>query len=360
MLRKVVSTLVLSAISIAYVKAQTSDPVLQLLKNAQHHAEQHGAKYKVILSPLDNLLQGADPKVNMSAVQKAGFPVIVWTVNDAKRIRALLEQHADGIISDRPDLLLQAMNDSKDQNYIAHFDNEGHRGGRDLRPENTLPAFEEGLNNLLSTLETDTGVTSDHVSLISHERFINPQTCRRADGASYSEQNRVWIKDISMAEAQKQFICDKTFRGPQQRNYLTLSPVAVAFAKAQGLPSPYSPVNAEQLFDFVAFYLNYYKDGSGAKLPEAKARWQNAEKVRFNLETKIDPRYPDQTLSPEDFVNALCGAVTKHHLESRSDVQSFDFRTLVLTQERYPAIQTVYLLGDMQAVQPALLPEALR
>jgi glycerophosphoryl diester phosphodiesterase len=259
----------------------------------------------------------------------------------------------NGIISDRPDILRQELAHAReaaltpaDKAYFARFDAEGHRGGRNLRPENTLPAFEVGLDNLITTIETDTGVTADHASLISHEQFINPQTCRHADGSPYAEADRIWIKDITMAEAQKRFICDKVFRGPQQKNDLTLSPVAAAFAKEKGLSSPYVPTHAGQLFDFVAYYVEYYKAGPGRSHSEAEARWRNAAKVRFNLETKITPASTEQqhTFDPSVFVNTLCGTIKAKKMEARSDIQSFDFRTLTLTRQKYPEIRTVFLL----------------
>jgi glycerophosphoryl diester phosphodiesterase len=298
-------------------------------------------------------LSGGNPAIDLKAVQAAGFRVVVWTVNDPVRMRDLIQQRVDGIISDRPDLLRQALTQAQgaeltpeDKAYFARFDAEGHRGGRDLRPENTLPAFEVGLDHLMATIETDTGVTADRVSLISHEQFINPQTCRYADGSPYTEANRIWIKDITMAEAQKRFICDKVFRGPQQKNDLTLSPVVTAFAKEKNLRSAYVPTNAEQLFDFAAYYVEYYKDGAGKHHPEAEARWRNAAKVRFNLETKITPASTEQrhTFDPSIFVETLCGAIKAKKMEARSDVQSFDFRTLAIVRQKYPEIQTVFLL----------------
>ncbi|MFL6464180.1 MAG: glycerophosphodiester phosphodiesterase family protein, partial [Bryobacteraceae bacterium] len=321
--------------------------VIELLQRAKQESGARGSKCIPVLSPADSLLSGADPAIKFKAVQAAGFPVIVWTVNNPARMRELIEQRIDGIISDRPDLLRQElMNAQKDQGYFARFNAQGHRGGRDLRPENTLPAFEAGLDNLITTIETDTGVTADRVSLISHEQFINPQTCRHADGSPYTEANRVWIKDITMAEAQKRFICDRTFRGPQQKNDLVLSPVAVAFAQAKGLNSPYAPTNVEQLFDFAAYYVEYYKSGAGKSHPGAEARWRNAAKVRFNLETKITPASTEQqhTFGPDIFVKTLCGAIKAKGMEARSDIQSFDFRTLTITRHEYPEIQTVFLL----------------
>jgi len=327
--------------------------VIDLLRRAKQELGTYGAKCIPVLSPADQLMSGPHPALDFKAVQAAGFPVVVWTVNNPARMRELMEQRIDGIISDRPDLLRQELVNarkgaltSEDKTYFARFDAEGHRGGRDLRPENTLPAFEVGLDNLITTIETDTGVTADHVSLISHEQFINPQTCRHTDGSPYTEMNQVWIKDITMAEAQKRFICDKVFRGPQQKNDLTLSPVAVAFAREKDLNSPYVPTNVEQLFDFVSYYVEYYKTGAGKGQPDAEARWRNTAKVRFNLETKITPASTEQrhTFEPDVFVRTLCGAIKAKSMEARCDVQSFDFRTLTLTRQKYPEIQTVFLL----------------
>ena len=332
--------------------------VIQLLQAAKQELGTHQAKCIPVLSPSDHLVSGATPAIDFRAVQATGFPVVVWTVNDPVRMRELIAQRAGGIISDRPDLLRQVLAHEQeavltleDKIYFAQFDAEGHRGGRDLRPENTLPAFEVGLDNLITTIETDTGVTADHTSLISHEQFINPQTCRYADGSPYTESNRVWIKDITMAEAQKRFICDKTFRGPQQKNDLSLSPVSTAFAKERQLSNPYVPTHAEQLFDFAAYYVRYYQEGAGRNHSQAEARWRNAAKVRFNLETKITPASSEQqhTFDPATFVNTLCGAIKAKGMEVRSDVQSFDFRTLTLVRQKYPEIQTVFLLEDMSA-----------
>jgi glycerophosphoryl diester phosphodiesterase len=83
----------------------------------------------------------------------------------------------NGIISDRPDLLLEAVKEFDANNDgipgdfltaeglidIAKFDAQGHRGGRNLRPENTIPAMEVALDNLMTTLELDCGVTADLV-----------------------------------------------------------------------------------------------------------------------------------------------------------------------------------------------------
>jgi glycerophosphoryl diester phosphodiesterase len=373
-----------TAVLAAAQQAPMQDPYLGLLTAANAHAKAHGAPTPT-LSPVDATLLGPNPPVNLAKLHKAGFKIVPWTTNDPAKMRALINLRVDGIISDYPDILQQVVKEEAathpaDATYFATFDIAAHRGGRGLRPENTLPSFESGLDHLATTLETDTGVTTDHVSLIWHDQFLNPESCRRADGAPYTLENRVYTRDISLAEAQSTFICDKLHaQFPQQKNDLALSPVAVAFAKQEHLISPYVPTNAEQLFRFSRFYADYYRTGPGKSHPDARARAANALKVRFNLETKILPLPNDpigapnppltnahaepttnHTYDPQAFVTALCGAITSNHMESQSEVQSFDFRTLILVEEQFPKIPTFYLTGAPASLSTALVPASLR
>ena len=49
---------------------------------------------------------------------------------------------------------------------LTSFDIEAHRGGRALRPENTLPSFANALSMGVDTLELDMGVTRDGVVVV--------------------------------------------------------------------------------------------------------------------------------------------------------------------------------------------------
>ncbi len=355
---------------------QANDPFLALMKRAQKHAAAHADKFTPALSPDDTLLLGPNPSINVKTLHAAGFKVVPWTTNDPEKMKALIALGVDGIISDRPDLLQQVVAEERAAGHkLVGFDVEAHRGGRGLRPENTLPSFESGIDQGATTLETDTGVTTDGISLIWHDQFFNPLSCRRQDGAPYTMENRVYIKDISMADAQKTFICDKLRFGPSQKNDLALSPVAEAFAAKEGLASPYVPTNAAQLFEFVRFYTAYYKSGPGKNTPGAKEHAAAGAKVRFNLETKImpehipeevrDPSVPvaeltNHTVGPDVFVKTLCGEIVKADMVERSDVQSFDFRTLLLVQEQYPEIPTYYLTESLKLLSTDFIPESLR
>jgi glycerophosphoryl diester phosphodiesterase len=366
-----------------------TNPYLALMTAARAHAEAHGAPTPV-LSPVDSTLLGKNPPVNVAQLHQAGFRVVPWTTNDPATMRALIDLRVDGIITDRPDILQTVLRQEKtahpaDAAYFARFDVAAHRGGRGLRPENTLPSFEDGLDHLATTLETDTGVTTDHVSLIWHDQYLNPLSCRHADDTPYTLANRVYTRDISSTEAQRTFICDKLRTGAYpagvQTNDPSLSPVAVAFAKQAHLISPYVPTNVEQLFHFVAFYADFYRNGPGKSNPDAAARAANAARVRFNIETKILPLPNDppgrsvsslplpkpgaepttnHTVDPQTFVTTLCGIITRNHMESRVEVQSFDFRTLQLVEEQFPKIPTYYLTGSPKSLTTTLLPPSLR
>src|SRR6185503_14105734 len=50
--------------------------------------------------------------------------------------------------------------------------------------------------------------------------------------------------------------------------------------------------------------------------------------VRFNVETKLDPLHPDLTAGPKPFVEALIAVIRDSGTESRTTIQSFDWRTL--------------------------------
>lgn len=373
MTRRILGGVVLCVSSVVAVEAQgpVANPYMQLMEKAWAHARAHGAG-KPVLSPVDSTVLSGE--VPLKELQAQGFRVVPWTTNDPEKMRTEIRMGVDGLITDRPDLLQQVLGEERaaaksdeERERLAKFDVTAHRGGRGLRPENTLPSFEDGLDHLVTTLETDTGVTTDGVSLIWHDQFLNPESCRRADGQPYTMQNRVFTKDISSTDAQKTLICDKVHFGPEQKNDLSLSPVAVAFAKKEGLISPYVPTYAAQLFRFVNFYVDYYRSGAGKNDPHAKERAENAARVRFNLETKIMPEgiagddgHKNHTVGPQAFVNALCGAIVKGGMVERAEVQSFDYRTLILVEEQYPKIPTYYLTGPAKMLTSPWVPEQLR
>jgi glycerophosphoryl diester phosphodiesterase len=309
--------------------------------------------------PGSGLAPASSDIVNIASLHSAGYAIVPYTVDDPAMMRKLIAAGIDGLISDRSDLLYAAVKEVRPDFLTPNglidptkFDAQGHRGSRNLRPESTLPAFEAGLDNLINTLETDCGLTKDHVLILSHDPFINSQKISRVDGEPIEGQPL--IKDFTAEELQSTYRVDKLFRGPTQQNDPKLSPVSVAFFNGD-TSQIYVMPRLQQLFDFVRLYEKYYRNGPGKNQPDAEKRWKNAAQVRFNLETKTNPRkdkdplgrvWAERTFGPELFAEKLAGAITANGLTERAFVQSFDFRELLFVQQHFPKIQIVCLIGD--------------
>src|SRR5262249_49140642 len=64
----------------------------------------------------------------------------------------------------------------------AHFDLQGHRGARGLKPENTLPGFEAALDHLVTSVETDVHLTADGVPVLTHDPLISSRLYEAVSG----------------------------------------------------------------------------------------------------------------------------------------------------------------------------------
>ena len=193
------------------------------------------------------------------------------------------------------------------------FDLQGHRGARGTAPENTLAGFAAALALGVDTLELDTGVTRDGVVVIHHDRRLNPDIARGPDGR--------WI------EAPGPLLRELDFKALRRYDVGRLRP-----------GSEYAARFPEQA------------PADGARIPRlaelfALVRKAGNDEVRFNIETKISPAAPAETLPPEAFARALVGEIRKAGVAARATVQSFDWRTLHAVERAAPEIATVYLTG---------------
>jgi glycerophosphoryl diester phosphodiesterase len=194
------------------------------------------------------------------------------------------------------------------------FDLEGHRGARGLAPENTLPAFGRALEIGVTTLELDVAVTRDGVVVVSHDPFLNPDLVRGADGR--------WL------EARGPNIHDLSFEELSRYDIGRLKPgtaYAKSFPEQVAVDGTRFP-RLSEVFDLVR------RSGD---------RW-----VRFNIETKISPLAPAETLEADSFARALIAEIRRARMTSRSMIQSFDWRTLLVVQREAPEIETVYLTAQ--------------
>ena len=68
----------------------------------------------------------------------------------------------------------------------APFEVHGHRGAMAVRPENTLPSFQEAIRAGADFIELDVYATRDDVLVVAHDPEINMAICQGEAGSGRS------------------------------------------------------------------------------------------------------------------------------------------------------------------------------
>ncbi len=191
------------------------------------------------------------------------------------------------------------------------FDLQAHRGGRGLMPENTLAAFDNALAIGVTTLEMDVAITADGVAVIAHDPALNPAFTRDPAGQWLKAAGPL-IKSLSLQQVQAH---DVGRLNPDHA-------YGKAFAQQQARDNERMPTLAA-VFD--------------------RVKALGATHVQFDIETKVFPNRPNDTVAPEEFVRVMLAVIRDAGMVDRVMIQSFDWRTLELFQAAEPRIRTVYL-----------------
>jgi len=200
--------------------------------------------------------------------------------------------------------------------FAQSLDLQGHRGARGVMPENTLPGFAYTLTTGVTTLEFDLGVSKDGTVIVNHNRTLSPALVRGGDGKYVSKDAPAFVS-------------------------LTLEQIKSYDVGSVDPNSRYRGRFADQ------------KQMNGVPIPTLAEVFDLAKKagndiVRFNIETKLHPEKPGETLAPEAFAAAVLDVVKAHGLTDRVTIQSFDWRTLTAVQKAAPAVTTAYLSAQQK------------
>ncbi len=198
----------------------------------------------------------------------------------------------------------------------AAFDLQGHRGARGLAPENTLAAFQRALDLGVTTIETDLAVTKDGVLVIAHDPYVSPDLARGPDGV-YPTNKDTLIRALTMAELKRYDIGRLNAGGSYARQW----------PEQRSADGQRYPALAELL-----------------QLVKASGK-----PVRLNLETKLNPNRPDDTLPPDEFARLVITALQREDVVARTTLQSFDWRTLVEVKKQAPEIATACLTIETES-----------
>lgn len=193
------------------------------------------------------------------------------------------------------------------------FDLEAHRGGRDVRPENTLYSYAYAIELGATSIECDMQLTKDGQIVMSHNPILNSDITRDKNG-NYIENNKYDIRLMTVDELKKFDV------GVMDQNC-----------------GEYYDLHGKTQFTY------------DAKIPTLEELMQliqsyDDKNIVLNIETKS---YPDpasagykNNADPKKFVEVFNNIVKKYDMEDRVVLQSFDWQTLIEMKKLNPNIST--------------------
>jgi len=187
-----------------------------------------------------------------------------------------------------------------------HLDYQAHRGGRALRPENTLDSFGHALELDVDTLEMDVMLTADDVLVVHHDERLNPDITRDASGA-YLAATGPALRSLPLAELER-YDVGRIKPG---------TAYAARFSEQVGRDGVRIPTLAQVI---------------------ALAEERSGKRIRYNIEIKTTPSKPDDTAPPAIVAEKLVALVKSTGITARTTIQSFDWRGLHRVRDIAPEL----------------------
>lgn len=205
------------------------------------------------------------------------------------------------------------------------FDLQAHRGGLGLVTESTLEAFANALELGVTSLELDVQITQDGHAVVTHDRRVSAAKCDDTAPAFAGDPEFPYVgdyvKDLTLAQVWTLDCGQPLDAYPEQR--------VVQNARIPLL---------SEVFALVDCY--------------------RANRVWFNIETKVEAGAPEETAPREQFVQIVAREIREARLLNRVLIQSFDWGALMRMREVEPRLPIVALTnGDfLQVGQPGASP----
>jgi len=194
------------------------------------------------------------------------------------------------------------------------MDYQAHRGGRGLMPENTIAAMLAVMDNeKVTTLEMDLAITKDKQVVVSHDPVLNPIITTKPDGSfiKANEVNQYIIYQMNYDQLQKFDVGLKPHPGFTNQKKL-----------AAAIPTLASLIDSVEL----------------------KSK-NIGRKMLYNIEIKsVDGKDGIEHPVPDEFVELVVNLIKQKRVVERTSIQSFDLRPLKVLHQKYPNIQTAYLV----------------
>lgn len=196
---------------------------------------------------------------------------------------------------------------------------QGHRGARDLFPENTIEGFVATCAMGIDSLELDVAVTADGVAVVAHDVRLHPDIARGQDGRWIAGPGPL-IRSITWAQVQ-------TYDVGRLRP-------GSAYAARHPRQAPID----------------------GARIPTLAAVFAACPGALIDAELKTLREEPEATVAPAEMADIVVDVARAAGAMGRLRVRSFDWRGLRHMQARYPDVPLAWLTGadgDPEAVAAA-------
>ena len=210
-------------------------------------------------------------------------------------------------------LVILASCSTSNHHMVRTFDKQAHRGGRGLMPENTI-ASEKNAIDYNCTLEMDLQMSKDRKIVVSHDAYFNSDFCLTPEGDTMSKKDGLsrLIYNMPFDSVAKYDVGLKPYPAfPKQKKIHAIKPLL------------------RILIDSVEAY--------------AKEKHQV---IHYNIEIKSNPKYDGKYYSTlEQYVDSAMKIILEKGIASQTMMQSFDVRALRMIHEKYPKVQTSFLVG---------------
>ena len=191
-----------------------------------------------------------------------------------------------------------------------HIDIYAHRGFRALSPENTIKAYSAALKIGVDVVDMDVNLTTDGVLVVTHDLTLNPDITQ--DSSGHWITNTIPVKQLTFKELESYQVGEVQSGSHYQKMY----PHHLSYENIK-IPS------LTQVIHFV--------------------QQHSTKSIRFQIEIKTDPTVPIISNSPDAIVNALVKVIKNNRIEKQVEIQSFQWKALVLLKKQLPDVKTAFL-----------------
>lgn len=190
------------------------------------------------------------------------------------------------------------------------FSVQGHRGARDIYPENTLPGFDYALKVGADQIEFDMQFTADNDIVIYHDAYLSADRCLTNKGKKIPDKT-IFIRGMTLEQV-RQFDCG-SLQSKGKPRYT--------------IPGEKIPT-LDQLVELVL-----------------TSKHLNADQVIFKFDIKYEAKTPQFFPKPSEIARMVIDKVYYYGIQKRSIFSAFDPQILKELHKIDPSLKLAFLVG---------------